>query len=34
MLFALEFGVAFLQAYVFVVLLAIYLRDSLYTAEH
>lgn len=34
MLFSLEFGVAFLQAYVFVVLLAIYLRDSLYTAEH
>lgn len=34
LLFALEFGVAFLQAYVFVVLLAIYLRDSLYTVQH
>lgn len=34
LLFALEFGVAFLQAYVFVVLLAIYLRDSLHTVQH
>jgi F-type H+-transporting ATPase subunit a len=34
MLFALEFGVAFLQAYVFTILLAIYLRDSLYLADH
>lgn len=34
LLLTLEFGVAFLQAYVFVVLLAIYLRDSLYEAVH
>lgn len=33
-LFALEFGVAFLQAYIFVVLLAIYLKDSLYIVDH
>jgi F-type H+-transporting ATPase subunit a len=30
----LEFGIAFLQAYVFVILLSIYLNDSLNTAAH
>jgi F-type H+-transporting ATPase subunit a len=34
LLFLLEFGVAFLQAYVFVVLFCIYLRDSLYSPTH
>lgn len=34
MIFTLELGVAFLQAYVFTVLLAIYLRDSLYEPSH
>jgi F0F1-type ATP synthase membrane subunit a len=29
-----EFGIAFLQAYVFVVLLAIYLKESCYGAGH
>ena len=32
--FTLEFGVAFLQAYVFLVLSCIYLRDSLYETTH
>lgn len=34
MVLLLEVGVACLQAYVFVVLLAIYLKDSLYLAAH
>lgn len=34
MILLLEVGVACLQAYVFVVLLAIYLKDSLYLASH
>lgn len=33
-IFTLELGVAFLQAYVFVILFTIYLRDSLYEAQH
>jgi len=30
----LEFGVAFLQAYVFIVLFCIYMHDSLYKVDH
>jgi len=33
-IFALEFGVAFLQAYVFTVLFCIYIHDSLYFKSH
>lgn len=34
MILFLEFGVSFLQAYVFVVLVSIYLKDSLYESHH
>lgn len=33
-IFVLEFGVAFLQAYVFTILFTIYLKDSLWEQEH